>query len=143
MSEIDFFQGIPRKLVRSPPKLCKKKNADLGALGRPGSQELRAVKIPASYDAWRRSRRRKNDSETIQFVLVSEISFSSFTDHRHLRTIVQDARTQYRSNRNEYRIDRIEKTQNATFEGIKPYVPGYFRIVRIEFRFEGISGRSA
>ena len=65
---------------------------------------------------------------------------SSFTDHRHLRTIVQDARTKYRSNRNEYRIDRIEKTQNATFEGIEPNVLGFFRI---GIRFERISGRSA
>ena len=34
-----------------------------GALARPGSRELRAVKIPASYDAWRPPKRRKNDSE--------------------------------------------------------------------------------
>ena len=56
------------------------------------------------------------------------------------RAVHHDARTQYRSNRNEYRIDRIEKTQNATFEGIKPNVPGFFRI---GIRFERISGRSA
>ena len=46
-------------------------------------------------------------------------------------------------------IDRIEmniesiesqKTQNVTFEGIKPIVPGFFRI---GIRFERISGRSA
>ena len=41
---------------------------------------------------------------------------------------------------NEYRIDRIGKTQNATFEGIKPNVPGFFRI---GFRFEKIPGPSA
>ena len=51
-----------------------------------------------------------------------------------------DARTQYRSNRNEYRVDRSEKTQNATFERIKPNVPGFFRI---GIQFERISGRSA
>ena len=32
----------------------------LGVLDRPGSRELRAVKIPASYDAWRPPKRRKN-----------------------------------------------------------------------------------
>ena len=46
-----------------------------GALARPGSRELRAVKIPASYDAWRPLTRRKNDSEKIRFFGVSEISF--------------------------------------------------------------------
>ena len=49
------------------------------------------------------------------------------------RAVHHDARTQYRSNRNECRIDRIEKTQNATFERIKPNVPGFFRI-RIRLR---------
>ena len=44
------------------------------------------------------------------------------------RAVHHNPRTQYRSNRNEYRIDRIEKIQNATFEGIKPIVPGFFRI---------------
>ena len=34
-----------------------------GVLDRPGSRELRAVKIPASYDAWRPPKRQKNDSE--------------------------------------------------------------------------------
>ena len=48
----------------------------LGALARPGSRELRAVKILASYDAWRPPKRRKNDSEKIRFFGVSEISFS-------------------------------------------------------------------
>ena len=100
----------------------------LDAVACPGSRELRPVKIPTSYDARRPPKRRKNDSIKTRFFLVSEISFSSFTDHRHLRTIVQDARTQYRSNRNEYRIDRIEKTQNASFGGIKPNVLGFFRI---------------
>ena len=49
------------------------------ALDRPGSRELRAVKIPGSYDAWRPPKRRKNDLEKNQFFLVSEISFSSFS----------------------------------------------------------------
>ena len=48
-----------------------------GALDRSGSRELRAVKIPASYDAWRPPERRKNDSGENQFFWVSEISFSS------------------------------------------------------------------
>ena len=56
------------------------------------------------------------------------------------RAVPHTPRTQYRSNRNEYRIDRIEKTQNATFEGIKPNVPGFFRI---RIQFERFSGRSA
>ena len=43
-----------------------------------GSRELRTVKIPASYDAWRPPKRRKNNSEKIRFFLVSEISFSQF-----------------------------------------------------------------
>ena len=34
----------------------------LGALARPGSRELPAIKIPASYHAWRPPKRRKNDS---------------------------------------------------------------------------------
>ena len=34
-------------------------------VARLGSRELRAVKIPASYDAWRPPKRRKNDSEKI------------------------------------------------------------------------------
>ena len=49
-----------------------------GALARSGSRELRAVKIPASYDAWRPPKRRKNDSGKIKFFWVSEISFSLF-----------------------------------------------------------------
>ena len=48
------------------------------AVARPGSRELRAVKIPASYDAWRPPKRRKNDSDKNRFFWVSEISFSSF-----------------------------------------------------------------
>ena len=50
----------------------------LDVAARSGSRELRAVKIPASYDAWRPPKRRKNDSEKIRFFLVSEISFLSF-----------------------------------------------------------------
>ena len=42
---------------------------------RSGSRELRAIKIPASYDAWRPPKRRKNDSEKIRFFEVLEISF--------------------------------------------------------------------
>ena len=34
---------------------------------RSGSRELRAGKIPASYDAWRPPKRRKNDSEKVRF----------------------------------------------------------------------------
>ena len=48
------------------------------ALDRPGSRELRAVKIPASYDAWRPPKRRKNDSDENLFFWVSEISFRHF-----------------------------------------------------------------
>ena len=36
-------------------------------VARSGSRELRAVKIPASYDAWRPPKRRKNDSVKIRF----------------------------------------------------------------------------
>ena len=36
-----------------------------GAAARSGSRELRGVKIPASYDAWRSPKRRKNDLEKI------------------------------------------------------------------------------
>ena len=39
----------------------------LGALARPGSRELRAVKIPASCDAWLPPKRRRNDSENFDF----------------------------------------------------------------------------
>ena len=46
------------------------------ALVRPGIRELRAVKIPASYDAWRPPKGRKNDSEKISFFSILEISFS-------------------------------------------------------------------
>ena len=51
----------------------------LSALARPGSREVRAVKIPASYDPWRPPKRRKNDSEKNRFFGISEISFSSFS----------------------------------------------------------------
>ena len=37
-------------------------------------------------------------------------------------------------------FEKVRKIQNATFEGIKPIVPGFFRI---GFRFERIPGRSA
>ena len=37
----------------------------LGALARPGSRELRAVEIPASYGAWQPPKRRKNFSEKL------------------------------------------------------------------------------
>ena len=57
-----------------------------------------------------------------------------------VRAVHHDTWTHYRSNRNEYRINRIEETQNATFEEIKPNVPGLFRI---GIRFERISRRSA
>ena len=49
-----------------------------GAVARPGSRELLAIKIPASCDAWRPPKRQKNDSEKKLFFWVSEISFSSF-----------------------------------------------------------------
>ena len=48
------------------------------ALARPGIRMLRAVKIPASYDAWRPPKRRKNDSDRIRFLQVLEINYSSF-----------------------------------------------------------------
>ena len=35
----------------------------LGVLDRPGNRELRAVKIPVSYDAWRPPKGQKNDSD--------------------------------------------------------------------------------
>ena len=75
--------------------------------------------------------------------------FRGQTDHRHLRTIVQGGLRSIRSIRIVFdmfdRFDRfdIQKTQkfrNATFEGIKPIVPGFFRI---GIRFERIPGRSA
>ena len=39
----------------------------LGALDRPGSRELRAVKIPASYDAWRPPKRQKTIQRKVDF----------------------------------------------------------------------------
>ena len=39
----------------------------LGALDRPRSREPRAVKIPASYDAWRPPNNQKNDSEKVRY----------------------------------------------------------------------------
>ena len=45
----------------------------LDVSARSGSRELRAVKIPASYDAWRPPKRQKNDSEKNCFFLVSEV----------------------------------------------------------------------
>ena len=48
------------------------------ALAGLGSRQLRAVKIPASYDAWRPPKfRKKKHSERIRFWGVSEISVSS------------------------------------------------------------------
>ena len=55
-----------------------------GALARPGSRELRAVKIPASYDAWRPSKRRKNGSEKIRFFWSQKSVF------RHFSWILED-----------------------------------------------------
>ena len=37
-------------------------------------------------------------------------------------------------------LSNVTKMENASFEGIKPNVPGFFRI---GFRFERIPGRSA
>ena len=48
-----------------------------GVLDRPGGRELRAVEIPASYDAWRPPKRRKNDLGKKLFFWVSGICFSS------------------------------------------------------------------
>ena len=48
------------------------------AVARPGSRELRAVKIPASCDAWRPPQRQKNDSGKNKFFRVSEIQKSVF-----------------------------------------------------------------
>ena len=48
------------------------------ALARSGSRELRAAQIPASYDAWRPPKRRKNGSGKNNLFGVSEISFSLF-----------------------------------------------------------------
>ena len=73
----DFFLKIFRSFRGNSSK-----KFDFGrrssALARPGSREVRAVKIPASYDPWRPPKRRKNDSEKNRFFWVSEISFSSF-----------------------------------------------------------------
>ena len=63
----------------------------LDVAARSGSRELRAVKIPASHDAWRPPRRRKNNSEKSIFFSLGKQSFvifvgqngpSSSTDHR-------------------------------------------------------------
>ena len=48
-------------------------------LARPGSQELRAVKIPASYDAWRPPKRRKNDLGKINFFRFRKSVFRHFS----------------------------------------------------------------
>ena len=50
-----------------------------GALARPGSRELRAVKIPASYDAWRPPKRRKNDSGKNRFFGFWKSVFRNFS----------------------------------------------------------------
>ena len=49
------------------------------ALARPGSRELRAVKIPASYDPWRPPKRRKNDSEKNRFFDFRKSGFHHFS----------------------------------------------------------------
>ena len=48
------------------------------ALAHPGSRELRAVKIPASYDAWRPPKFRKNDSEKILIFCLGNQFFIFF-----------------------------------------------------------------
>ena len=50
-----------------------------GVLDRPGSRELRAVKIPASYDAWRPPKSRKNDSGKIDFFGFRKSVFRNFS----------------------------------------------------------------
>ncbi len=50
-----------------------------GVLDRPGSRELRAVKIPASYDAWRPPKRRKNDSGKNRFFGFRKSVFRHFS----------------------------------------------------------------
>ena len=67
---------IAKVLVEIPPKKTDFAHRS-DVVVQLGSRELRAVKIPASYNAWRPPKRRKNDSERIQFFFVSEISFSS------------------------------------------------------------------
>ena len=68
--------GGDRENLRGRAKFIFAYRSDAAA--RPGSRELRAVKIPASYDAWRPPKHRKNDSGKNRFFWVSEISFSSF-----------------------------------------------------------------
>ena len=45
------------------------------AMAHPRSRELRAVKIPTTYDAWRPPKRRKNDSENFDFWCVGNQFF--------------------------------------------------------------------
>ena len=71
----------------------------LDAVARPGSRELRTVKISASYDAWRPPKRRKNNSVKIRFFGSRKSTF------RHLWTIVIYGPSYKTLGRN---IDRIE-----------------------------------
>ena len=48
----------------------------LDVWARSGSRELRAVKLPASCDAWQPPKHRKYNSEKNRFFGISEISFS-------------------------------------------------------------------
>ena len=50
----------------------------LDAVARPGSRELRAVKIPASYDVARPPKRRKNNSEKLDFFWSRKSVFYRF-----------------------------------------------------------------
>ena len=50
-------------------------------VARSGSRKLRAVKVPASYHAWRPPTRKKNDSEKLDF-FQRKILPASSTDHR-------------------------------------------------------------
>ena len=57
-----------------------------------------------------------------------------FPEHRHLRTIVQGGLRSIRSIRivfdmfDRFDIQKTQKFRKATFEGIKPNVPRFFRI---------------
>ena len=60
------------------------------AMARPGHRELRAVKISASYDAWRPPKRRKNETKIFEkirecfdvFAIIFNVfvGFSKFSD---------------------------------------------------------------
>ena len=62
------------------------------AVARSGSRELRAVKIPASYDAWRPPKRRKNDSKKIIFVCSRKLVL------RQIWWILEEPRLRERQN---------------------------------------------